>query len=166
MYSVPSSCGRSLTTATGLGERAISAKKLMTRPVGENMNAQNLYAVLTMLALAAILPLAFAFEGRALFAGTVATINQIGLQRFVRMLLVAGLSHYTYNECAFLALSSIHPVTHAVANTIKRVVILLACVIAFRTPMTPLCMTGSAIAIGGGYLYSLAKGAEKAQKKA
>ena len=65
-----------------------------------------------------------------------------------------------------LALNNVHPVTHAVANTIKRVVILLACVIDFRTPMTPLCMTGSAIAIGGGYLYSLAKGAEKAQKKA
>ena len=51
--------------------------------------------------------------------------------------------------------------THAVANTLKRVVILLACVLFFRTPMTPLCAAGSAIAIGGSYLYSLAKSAKK-----
>ena len=36
----------------------------------------------------------------------------------------------------------------------------------FKTPMTPLCTAGSAIAIAGGYLYSLAKGREKAQKAA
>ena len=67
---------------------------------------------------------------------------------------------------AMLALNNVHPVTHAVANTIKRVVILLACVIVFQTPMTPLCTAGSAIAIVGGYLYSLAKGREKAAAKA
>ena len=44
----------------------------------------------------------------------------------------------------------------------KRVVILLACIVVFKTPLTPLCATGSAIAIVGGYLYSLAKGREKA----
>ena len=64
-----------------------------------------------------------------------------------------------------LALNNVHPVTHAVANTIKRVVILLACVIMFRTPMTPLCTLGSAIAIGGSYLYSLAKGRDKQKAK-
>jgi solute carrier family 35 protein E1 len=57
-------------------------------------------------------------------------------------------------------------VTHAVANTIKRVVILLACVVGFRTPMTPLCTAGSAIAIVGSYLYSLAKGKDKLKAKA
>ena len=65
-----------------------------------------------------------------------------------------------------LALNNVHPVTHAVANTMKRVVILLACVFFFKTPMTPLCSAGSAIAIFGGYLYSLAKGREKLAKKA
>ena len=59
-----------------------------------------------------------------------------------------------------------YPVTHAVANTIKRVVILVACVVMFKTPMTPLCTAGSGIAIAGGYLYSLAKGREKAAAKA
>ena len=47
----------------------------------------------------------------------------------------------------------------------RRVVILLACVVFFKTPMTPLCTAGSAIAIAGGYLYSLAKGREKTKAK-
>lgn len=138
--------------------RAISAKKLMTVPVGQNMNAQNLYAVLTLQALVGILPLALLAEGGSIVAGTKATIDAVGGAKFLRMLLIAGVSHYTYNECApshphgpptkahpipldglrppprpstapdnlhcvgrcaFLALSSVHPVTHAVANTIK-----------------------------------------------
>ena len=65
-----------------------------------------------------------------------------------------------------LALNNINPVTHAVANTIKRVVILLSCVVFFGTPMTPLCQAGSAIAIAGSYVYARAKQADKARKDA
>lgn len=46
---------------------------------------------------------------------------------------------------------------HAVGNTIKRVVIIVAACIAFRTPMTPLSIAGSTIAVGGTLLYSLVK---------
>jgi len=50
---------------------------------------------------------------------------------------------------AFLALSEVAPVTHAVGNTIKRVVIILASVIVFQNPLSPLGALGSAIAVGG-----------------
>jgi len=139
--------------------RAISAKKLMNKPVGDNMNAQNLYAVLTMVALAGILPIALAAEGRTIVAGTLATIDAVGGARFARMLLLCGISHYVYNECAFVALSSVHPVTHAVANTIKRVAVIVVSVLYFRNPLTLTGVTGSTIAIIGVLLYSLAKAA-------
>ncbi|EOD38784.1 hypothetical protein EMIHUDRAFT_440029 [Emiliania huxleyi CCMP1516] len=71
-----------------------------------------------------------------------------------------------FGEVAMLALNNVNPVTHAVANTLKRVVILLACVVFFKTPMTPLCIAGSTVAIVGSYLYSMAKGREKALAKA
>ena len=61
------------------------------------------------------------------------------------------------NEVAFLALGRVNPVTHAVGNTIKRVVIIIASVIAFKTPISGLGIIGSAIAIFGTLLYSLAK---------
>ena len=82
------------------------------------------------------------------------------------MSLLAGAFYYLYNEVAFLALGRVNPVTHAVGNTIKRVVILLACVVFFQTPMTPLCMAGSSIAIIGSYFYAMAKGADKAKAAA
>ena len=68
-----------------------------------------------------------------------------------------GLFFYLYNEVAFLALGRVMPVTHAVANTMKRVVIVAATVIAFQTPITPLGAIGSGIALAGTLLYSLAK---------
>jgi solute carrier family 35, member E1 len=145
--------------------RAISAKKAMNKPVGENMNAQNLYAVLTMIALVVILPLVLLAEGSTLVAGTQATIASIGLPRFAKMVLFTGVAHYTYNECAFLALSSVHPVTHAVANTIKRVAVIVVSVLYFRNPLTLTGALGSAIAIFGVMLYSLAKAREDAPKK-
>lgn len=46
---------------------------------------------------------------------------------------------------------------HAVGNTIKRVVIIVAACVAFRTPMTPLSIAGSTIAVAGTLLYSLVK---------
>ena len=49
------------------------------------------------------------------------------------------------------------PVTHAVANTVKRVVIVVASVIAFRTPISTLGVVGSSVALTGTLLYSLAK---------
>lgn len=58
---------------------------------------------------------------------------------------------------AFLALSEVAPVTHAVGNTVKRVVIILASVVAFKTPINFLGGVGSAIAILGTLAYSLAK---------
>ena len=62
-----------------------------------------------------------------------------------------------YNEVAFLALAEVAPVTHAVTNTVKRVVIILASIIVFKTTITPLGAVGSGITIVGALLYALAK---------
>jgi solute carrier family 35 protein E1 len=62
---------------------------------------------------------------------------------------------------AFLALAEVAPVTHAVTNTVKRVVIIIASIVVFRTPLTPLGALGSALAIGGATAYSWAKGKYK-----
>jgi solute carrier family 35 protein E1 len=48
-------------------------------------------------------------------------------------------------------------VTHSVANTLKRVVILIASCILFNTRVTRLEGFGSVLAVLGTLLYSLAK---------
>jgi solute carrier family 35 protein E1 len=139
--------------------RGILAKKTMGGGVGENMTEANLYAVLTILAFIAILPISLALESPA---AVMACINGALASGFSSKYLwtqsiLAGAFYYLYNEVAFLALGRVNPVTHAVGNTIKRVVIIVASVIAFNTPISTLGVIGSSIAIAGTLLYSLAK---------
>ena len=69
----------------------------------------------------------------------------------------SGLAFYLYNEASFLALDKLSPVTHSVANTLKRVVIIICSCIVFKTPMTLMGGIGSGIAVLGTLLYSLTK---------
>jgi drug/metabolite transporter (DMT)-like permease len=57
----------------------------------------------------------------------------------------------------YLALDSVHPVTLAVGNTMKRIFIMVASVMVFRNEITTQAAIGSAIGIGGVLLYSLTK---------
>lgn len=48
----------------------------------------------------------------------------------------AALNNFlTLVQVAFAALESLHPISHAVANTIKRVVIIVVSVLVFRNPV-------------------------------
>lgn len=66
-------------------------------------------------------------------------------------------SRWLFSEVAFYCLNAIHPVTHAVANTVKRVFLIGVSIVVFGHKLTPLGSIGSAVAIGGVLLYSLAK---------
>jgi solute carrier family 35 protein E1 len=139
--------------------RGILAKKTMGGGVGENMDEVNIYAVLTILATIVMLPIALALEPpaavQACISGALAK-GHLAKDLWVHSLLASAF-YYLYNEVAFLALGRVNPVTHAVGNTIKRVVIIIASVIAFKTPISTLGVIGSSIAIAGTLLYSLAK---------
>jgi len=140
--------------------RAILAKKTMDgKNVGENMGEANLYAVLTILAFVACLPISLAIESPAAISATVSAALAAGHSpRYLwKCSILSGFFFYLYNEVAFLALGRVNPVTHAVGNTVKRVVIIAASVIAFKTPVSAMGLLGSAIALVGTLLYSLAK---------
>jgi solute carrier family 35 protein E1 len=70
--------------------------------------------------------------------------------------IMSGLTFYLYNEVSTIALKKISGVTHSVANTAKRAIIIVGCAIAFGESMDPIKMTGCAIAIGGTFLYAIA----------
>jgi solute carrier family 35 protein E1 len=141
--------------------RAILAKKAMGAPLGENMTNTNLFAVQTMISAVALLPIWFFLEPPAHVATTLAATTATGavtMSYILSMAVLSGLSFYFYNEVAFMALGRVQPITHAVGNTIKRVVIIIASVIAFRNPISPLGIFGSTITIIGTLLYSIVKG--------
>jgi len=153
--------GGAMVSNLAFAIRNICSRASMDKPKGENMTPENLFGVLTVMSFLFALPFALVIEGPRAASVFAASALKAKPAAMLSASVATGLYFYTYNEVAMLALNNVNPVTHAVANTMKRVVILLACILFFKTPLTPLCATGSAIAIVGGYVYSLAKGREK-----
>jgi len=135
----------------------VVAKGVMKKSWAKDMGSQNNYAVVTILALLATLPLVALFDAKD-FVSVYNQVLKAGTQHDVlKYSLYSGLAFYIYNEASFLALDRLDPVTHSVSNTLKRVVIIVASCIVFRTPVSLLGGIGSAIAVGGTLVYSLAK---------
>ena len=155
---------RSRTHAAAAGETAAEAKT----NAGENMTPANLFGTLTCISAAVSLPMALVIEGQRLpaawaMAAAGMPFGSIGLAGQIAL---AGFFFYAYNEVAMQALSNVHPVTHAIGNTLRRVVIMLVSMAVFRTKMSFLGMAGATLAIGGAYLYSLMTHHEKLAKQA
>ncbi|KAL8425000.1 hypothetical protein Efla_004477 [Eimeria flavescens] len=146
----------------GSSSRAILAKRVMAdrSAVGVHLTSANMYALLTIVATLISLPLAILFEGHLFFSVWNEAVGPRSGHTAGSILLKMSESafwYYTYNEVAYLCLERVNQVTHAVANTLKRVVIIVASILVFQTPVTPLGAAGSAVAICGTLLYSLSK---------
>jgi len=156
--------GAAMLSNVSSAARGVLSKKTMSgKKVGENLDAQNLYAVLTAMSTLILIPLMFGIEGTGMFKAmsSLVSAGDYTMKTLATLLGLGGATYYAYNEVAFLALGKVNPVTHAVGNTIKRVVIIVASVIAFKTPMSTGSIIGSTIAILGTLLYSLAMNASK-----
>ena len=70
--------------------------------------------------------------------------------------IMSGLTFYLYNEVSTMALKSLSGVSHSVANTAKRAVVIVGSAIAFGEDMGFAKSLGCSIAIGGTFLYAVA----------
>lgn len=185
-----------LSNVSSAARGVLSKKTMSGKKIGENLDAQNLYAVLTAMSTVILIPMMLAIEGTGFFPAfkNLVAAGDFTNKSLATLLALGGATYYAYNEVAFLALGKVsrttnnyipllpidffhahtkivasfsentlqvNPVTHAVGNTIKRVVIIVASVIAFKTPMSTGSIIGSSIAIFGTLLYSLAMNASK-----
>lgn len=156
--------GAAMGSNLGSASRAVYSKKMMSgKKIGENMTSANFYAVLTIMATFLLIPISFAIEGPAAMIKGFKAAHAAGGTGFLLQMVYSGFFYYMYNEVAFLALGKLDPVSHAVCNTMKRVVIIITAIFVFRTPVTTLGIAGSSVAIAGTLLYSLAK--DKFSKK-
>jgi len=146
-----------VTSNVAFASRAVLSKATMSKPVGENMGAPNLYGILTIIAFCLSLPFALYFEGASFPAAWKASTAVVGAPWLIRQMTLDGFYYYAYNEVAFITLNQVAPVTHSIANTFKRVAIILATVLVFGNKLTTLGAIGSTIAVAGTLLYSLAK---------
>merc|ERR1712129_165771 len=132
-------------------------KKCMGSGLGQNMTPANTFSVLTILGMLMLIPVALLAESpQAAYAAFDQALKKGG-RTFLLHMLSSAFCYYMYNELAFLALGKLDPVSHAVVNTMRRVVIIMAAIVVFNTKISLLGGIGSGVAILGTLLYSLAK---------
>ncbi|CCF72756.1 protoporphyrinogen oxidase [Babesia microti strain RI] len=146
----------------GSAIRAILAKNIMSRrhSYGKNIDMTNIYTLMTLVSSMLSIPVVIFVEGRLWVPVWIAVTNKMTNKDVLCMCLRAFLSgvwYYFSNELGFICLSQINQVSHAVANTIKRIAIIAASLIVFKHPVSTLGLLGAFIAILGTCFYSICR---------
>ncbi|KAJ8610827.1 hypothetical protein CTAYLR_006475 [Chrysophaeum taylorii] len=111
----------------------------------------NQYAVTEILAFALSLPVMLLTEGR-MFPKFVNIFLTSYSCRY--NLVASGMAFYLYNELATMTIKQTGPITGSVANTAKRVIVLLYMAAITGKPLTTEQKIGATVAIGGVLVYS------------
>lgn len=122
-----------------------------------SLSAVATFRLVTLSAALQLIPCAILFEGSraSQLWHTLQSQRQSEFYFVWTNLIMSGVSFYVYNEVAFWILDLVHPVTAAVGNSIKRIVLILASILVFHTPVSELGWIGSILAIGGSLIYAL-----------
>lgn len=127
-----------------------------------DIDGLNLYGCISIVSLLYLFPVAVLVEGSKWATGfSQALTIAPSANEFYLWVLISGVFYHLYNQSSYQALDDISPLTFSVGNTMKRVVVIIASVIVFRNPVSPLNALGSAIAILGTFLYSQATASPK-----
>eukprot|EP00751_Fragilariopsis_kerguelensis_P019510 CAMPEP_0170896750 /NCGR_PEP_ID=MMETSP0734-20130129/44998_1 /TAXON_ID=186038 /ORGANISM="Fragilariopsis kerguelensis, Strain L26-C5" /LENGTH=363 /DNA_ID=CAMNT_0011289087 /DNA_START=108 /DNA_END=1197 /DNA_ORIENTATION=+ len=115
----------------------------------------NQFAITSILAFLFSIPLVAITEGSRLpeFIEAAKTTPAI-----MKNLVASGLWFYGYNECATLTLKKTSAVTQSVANTAKRVIVIVGVAVVMGESLNPMKLLGCSIGIGGVLLYSIIDG--------
>ncbi|MED6196052.1 Palmitoyl-protein thioesterase 1, variant 2 [Stylosanthes scabra] len=132
--------------------RNVLSKKLMVKEE-ESMDNITLFSIITVMSFLLTAPVTLIMEG---FIFSPSYLQSAGLnvkQIYIRSLL-AALCFHAYQQVAYMILQRVSPVTHSVANCVKRVVVIVSSVLFFRTPVSLVNAIGTAIALAGVFFYS------------
>lgn len=129
-------------------------KKLMSdKGIAERFGGVgNQFAVTQILAFVMCLPVMFFTEGEK-FSDFLKIIKTSSLLQF--NLVMSGLCFYLYNELATMTLQVTGPVTASVANTAKRVIVMVYMAAVTGKVLTEEQKIGAGVAIAGVLLYSI-----------
>lgn len=98
-----------LSNVSSAARGVLSKKTMSGKKIGENMDAQNLYAVLTAMSTVILLPLFLGIEGLGFFSSfnDVVKSGEFTRKSLSTLIALSGLTYYAYNEVAFLALGKV-----------------------------------------------------------
>jgi len=134
--------------------KANENKKLMTTPGLKDRigGVGNQFALSILNAFLFCAVIALALEGYK-FGGFIEMMRTNPI--LLANVLFSGLWFYAYNELATMTIAKTNAVTQSVANTAKRVIVIVGVAIVLRESLDPLKLFGCFIGIGGVFLYSV-----------
>ncbi|KAG8084938.1 hypothetical protein GUJ93_ZPchr0010g7265 [Zizania palustris] len=142
--------------------RNVFSKKLLADKV-ETLDDINLFSIMTIMSFLLSVPLMLSVEGIK-FSPSYLQSTGVNLQELCVKAALAGTCFHFYQQVSYSLLARVSPVTHSVANCVKRVVVIVSSVLFFRTPISPINALGTGVALAGVFLYSRLK--KKAKPKA
>jgi hypothetical protein len=86
--------------------------------------------------------------------------NNVGQAAFaaaLRGIVLCGTSHFLYNYSSFAFLAATSPITHSIANCMRRVFVVAVSLLYFRNPVSSMAMCGTVIALAGVWLFTHVK---------
>lgn len=112
----------------------------------------NQFAVTTIFAFLFSIPIVLIKEGSRMgeFVEALKTTPAIW-----KNMVASGLWFYGYNEVATMTLKKTSAVTQSVANTAKRVIVIVGVAVVLGESLDPIKLLGCGIGIGGVFLYSI-----------
>ncbi|XP_022895123.1 phosphoenolpyruvate/phosphate translocator 2, chloroplastic-like isoform X2 [Olea europaea var. sylvestris] len=137
--------------------RNVFSKKFMVKE--ETLDNINLFSIITIISFLLLVPVAILMDGVKFSPAYLqyAASQGLNVKEFCVRALSAGFCFHTYQQVSYMILQMVTPVTHAVGNCVKRVVVIVSSIIFFQTPVSPTNSLGTAIALAGVFLYSRAK---------
>ncbi|CAM0879812.1 unnamed protein product [Alopecurus aequalis] len=136
--------------------RNVLSKRLLGGQEEESMDDINLFSLITVLSFLLSCPLMLLAEG-VKFSPAYLQSTGLNLQELCVRAALAGLCFHGYQKISYMILARVSPVTHSVANCVKRVVVIVSSVLFFNTPISPVNALGTGAALGGVFLYSRLK---------
>lgn len=120
------------------------------------MTPANDHAVTTILSALITAPFIFLYEDTSKMQTTFDSFSESSKQGFLLNIFLCGMCFYIYNEVQNMVLGSLGPVSTAVGNTLKRVVIFVALYFFTEGETFPVPkIIGCAIAIAGCLAYAI-----------
>jgi solute carrier family 35 protein E1 len=140
--------------------RAVLAKLQMPSTSKQTSATQlspaNVFRVLTIYASFIAIPFMLLLEGgviRSTFKAAV--LNGVSMPSLLANICVSSFSFYFYNEVSFWVLGDVHPITHSIGNSLKRIFVIVVSSIVLRTQHSIASVIGCTLAILGTVAYAL-----------
>ncbi|PWA59499.1 triose phosphate/phosphoenolpyruvate translocator [Artemisia annua] len=135
--------------------RNVLSKKIMVKKE-ESLDNITLFSIMTIMCFLLFTPVALLVDGVKF---TPAYLQSAGLnvkEVYIRSLL-ASICFHAYQQVSYMILERVSPVTHSVGNCVKRVVVIVASIFFFSTPISLMNSMGTGMALAGVFLYSQVK---------